>query len=205
MEMELVDTYDESLNVTGVIDRESAHRAGILHKTVHCWFVDLNYLYFQIRGKSQDFPELLDVTAGGHISHGETTESALHREVWEELGVELSPQQLTFIGQNTFVYRAESVFVKEFSDVFIARANEGFSTFLPNPTELSGIAGVPFKEGRRLILGEIGRLEVEVNLVERGATEEQSRSIERKSFVPSLFEYFIKMFEMGERFGNGQP
>ncbi len=198
MAKELVDICDESLKVTGIVDREFAHRNGILHKTIHCWFVDSDYVYFQIRGKSGSFPGLLDVTAGGHISSGEKTEEAIRREVREELGIQISLEELKYVGNHRFVYRDDEQFVREFSDVFLARAEKGFSTFKPDPAEVSGIAAIPFVEGREVIRREITFLPVRVLLTNSSKRHETTMAINGSSFVPGIGDYFAKILELGE-------
>ncbi len=65
MKTEFVDVYDESLEITGITERETAHRIGSLHKTAQWWLIDSDSVYFQIRGKNVAFPGLLDATVGG--------------------------------------------------------------------------------------------------------------------------------------------
>jgi isopentenyldiphosphate isomerase len=204
MPPEIVDSYDESLRVVGVVEREIAHRKGILHKTVHCWFVDSNFVYFQIRGERVNFPGLLDVTVGGHASSGEGSETALMREIIEEIGVQRPFSDLVYVGQNRFSYRDDMLFIREFSDVYFARTEGGLSTFFPNPTELDGMAAVPFRRGREVVGGKINDLEVRALLVDSVKRRETLRVISRDSFVPGTMEYFIKVLELGERIAKGK-
>ncbi len=104
MKTEFVDVYDESLEITGITERETAHRIGSLHKTSQWWLIDSDSVYFQIRGKNVAFPGLLDATVGGHITAGESAEEALLREIEEEVGIRLRTSELTFVGQNKFDY-----------------------------------------------------------------------------------------------------
>lgn len=205
MTAELVDAYDESLNVTGAIDRETAHEKGVLHRTVHCWFIDSDFVYFQIRGKEVAFPELLDVTAGGHLSSGETVEDAVRRETEEELGISVSLQDLVYVGQNRFAYHTNDTFVREFSDVYFTRAKKKFNCFFPNPSELTGIAAIPFTAGREVIRGRIYKMPVRVLLANPKRRIYSQRTIRRGSFVPSILDYFVRVLELGELFGKGIP
>ena len=98
MKTEFVDVYDESLEITGITERETAHRFGSLHKTAQWWLIDSDSVYFQIRSKNIAFPGLLDATVGGHITAGESAEEALLREIEEEVGIRLRTSELTFVG-----------------------------------------------------------------------------------------------------------
>ena len=54
------------------------------------------YLYLQKRSKNKDIqPGKWDTSVGGHVDYGESIETALLREAYEELGIKLiSPKKL---------------------------------------------------------------------------------------------------------------
>lgn len=39
MAEELIDIYDEKMNLLGTATREQAHREGLWHTSFHCWIV----------------------------------------------------------------------------------------------------------------------------------------------------------------------
>lgn len=203
MVSELVDIYDDEYRMIGTLEREKAHATGALHKTTQCWFVDSLSVYFQIRGLKVGFPGLLDVTVGGHVASGEGDESALLREALEEVGVELSPSSLLHLGRSQFTFRRAGVFVREFSEVYMLHASEGFDTFSPNHVELSGIAAIPFTEGSEILGGTRETLEVQTLQLGTASRRKEMKLITKESFVPGILDYFGKVVKIGESFASG--
>jgi isopentenyldiphosphate isomerase len=103
---EMVDVLDERGEKTGEVAWKSeAHRAGLRHRCFHCWILDPRgpYLFVQLRAAGKDtWPDLLDVTAAGHLRAGEETLDGL-REVEEELGLLARPEELLPLGTRKIV------------------------------------------------------------------------------------------------------
>ena len=98
---ELVDILDSDGNFTGKTTMKSeAHKYGWFHPTVHVWFyTKKGQLLLQQRGKEKDtHPLLWDVSVAGHIGAGEEFESSALREVSEEIGLEITKDELQKIG-----------------------------------------------------------------------------------------------------------
>ena len=97
----MVDVLDERGEKTGEVAWKSeAHRAGLRHRCFHCWILDPRgpHLFVQLRSAGKDtWPDLLDVTAAGHLRAGEETLDGL-REVEEELGLSARPEELLPLG-----------------------------------------------------------------------------------------------------------
>jgi isopentenyldiphosphate isomerase len=93
---EYLDVVDENDVVMGREVRSVIHREGLLHREVHVWFVDdSGKLIFQKREPDDDVPlSLLDATAGGHVSSGQTYVEAALTEIEEETGLRLSAEQI---------------------------------------------------------------------------------------------------------------
>lgn len=90
---------DEQGNVIGQATRPVIHRDGLLHKEVHVWFyTPEGNVIFQHRAKDKDtFPDLLDVTVGGHVEIGSDYEDSALTEVEEETGLKLNLTDLKFL------------------------------------------------------------------------------------------------------------
>ena len=127
--MEYLDIVDENGKPTGkTVSREEAHAKGIMHRTAHVWIVrptgDGYEVLLQKRSeKKESYPGMYDTSSAGHITAGdEPLESAL-RELKEELGIDASPDQLSFA--STFRIRYEKEFHgrifrdNEFTTVFV--------------------------------------------------------------------------------------
>ena len=81
MAEELIDIYDEKMNLLGTATREQAHREGLWHTSFHCWIVRRSpegrpQVLLQIRGKTQNHPSLIDISSAGHLAAGETARSS---------------------------------------------------------------------------------------------------------------------------------
>ncbi|OQD43414.1 hydrolase [Croceivirga radicis] len=94
---ELIDILHEDGSPTGtVLLKSEAHQRGLFHPTVHVWFyTNRGEVLLQQRGKNKaTHPLLWDVSVAGHIAAGEAYEIAAVREVLEEIGLTIKPEQL---------------------------------------------------------------------------------------------------------------
>jgi len=98
---ELVDILDPEGNFTGKTAMKSeAHKKGWFHATVHIWFYTSNgKILIQQRGKHKDtHPLLWDVSVAGHVGAWEDFKTSAVREVSEEIGLEITKDELHEIG-----------------------------------------------------------------------------------------------------------
>lgn len=79
--------------------RDAVHRDGDLHRTLHLWILkDGCNILLQRRAPGKDLePGKLDVAVGGHFGAGETLPDVL-RETREELGFDVLPRELSYLG-----------------------------------------------------------------------------------------------------------
>ena len=103
--LELLDERDADGSVTGrARARFLMHRYGDLHGTSHVWIVRPNYksgfdLLLQKRSEEKDaFPGCYDISSAGHIPAGDDYLESAVRELEEELGITVRPEELTFVG-----------------------------------------------------------------------------------------------------------
>lgn len=151
---EILDIYDEAGRHTGTAPRDEVHARGLLHQVVHCWVVGESepVLYFQQRAHDKrDFPDYYDLACGGHIDAGETPQRVVVREVREEIGLHIAPEQLDGLGQ----YRAPDLrlsgfFDRETSNVYVLRQDA--PPFVPGE-EVSRMICVHAREFCRMELG----------------------------------------------------
>lgn len=102
--MEYLDICDNAGLPTGeIIDRDTAHREGICHRTAHVWVIrkkDTGYdILLQKRSmEKESFPGLFDTSSAGHIPAGSKPLPSALRELQEELGITATPEQLDYAG-----------------------------------------------------------------------------------------------------------
>lgn len=96
---EVFDIVDEHDRVVGAELRGEIHRRGLLHRAVHIfWLRPDGLLCLQRRSFAKDnSPGLLSSSCAGHVDSGEDYVSAAVRELREELGISVAPEQFTEI------------------------------------------------------------------------------------------------------------
>ena len=91
--MEILDIVDDNGIPTGkTVERKTAHREGIQHRTAHLWIARKKggniELLLQKRCMEKDsFPGCYDISSAGHIPAGMDYVPSALRELREELGV----------------------------------------------------------------------------------------------------------------------
>lgn len=78
----------------------TTERKGLWFRSVHAVVTTANNKYVIEKRASQIVfaPNMLDISLGGGVDSGETTRQAVIRELKEELGVTIRPEQITFLG-----------------------------------------------------------------------------------------------------------
>lgn len=129
MHNEILTIFDEAGSRTGTAPREEVHRLGHWHETFHCWFIskdqEIPCIYLQLRSEQKhDYAGLLDITAAGHLLANETVEDGI-REVQEELGLEISFEELIPLGTIPYSMKKKTLSIM----------NERMSLFISIPID----------------------------------------------------------------------
>ena len=143
MEKELIKIFDEDSKQIGVATRKDVHTFGYWHESFHCWFISRedgkDYIYLQLRSEDKkDYPNLLDITAAGHLLAHETIEDGI-REVKEELGIDITFDELVPLGVIKYCVINEEFIDKELAHVFLYHCKKAFDEFHLQQEELSGL------------------------------------------------------------------
>jgi len=120
---EILDIFNDDMHLIGTAPRDEVHGIGLLHQVVHCWILtytgekptkeNLRIWCQQRAYTKKDFAGLYDVLSmGGHIDAGELPLPACRREIWEELGLTLAPEQLCSLGS----FRNREIHIPGFHD-----------------------------------------------------------------------------------------
>lgn len=121
---EIIDVLTPDGKPTGKTALKSeAHKNGWFHATVHIWlYTKDNQILLQKRALTKKvFPGLWDISVAGHIAAGEDILTAAKREVFEEIGLEITENELINIGTRIHqVSHANGIQDNEHHHVFIA-------------------------------------------------------------------------------------
>ena len=121
--VEYFDVLDENGNYTGEVEtREACHKAGFWHKAVVVFIINSKgQVLLQKRSANKKlWPNMWDMTAGGHVLTGEFGFEAIIREAKEELGIDLNEKDLRFLGSVTSEDQKGDIVNRHFNEYFIA-------------------------------------------------------------------------------------
>lgn len=120
---EYFDILDEKGAYTGKVEtRDKCHKEGLWHKAVVVFILNSKrQVLLQKRSANKKmWPNMWDVTAGGHVLAGEFGFQSIIRECKEELGIELKKEEITFIGASISKNIKGEIINKHFNEYYIA-------------------------------------------------------------------------------------
>jgi len=154
--MEYLDVLDENGSPTGEKkSKPDVHRGGNWHKTVHVWVINpAGELLIQKRSPDIDsYPNMWDISSAGHVLAGENSITSALREIHEELGLEVKPENFEYLF--TVVQQAvlnDGTYINnEFNDVYLLKFGLNPSEFKLQKEEVSAIRWMPYKELKEII------------------------------------------------------
>lgn len=202
-EKEIIKIFDPKYERIGTAPREEAHRKGLWHETFHCWLYDIKedevVLYFQQRSANKkDFPNQLDITAAGHLLVNETIADGF-REVFEELGVALSPEMTDYIGVIPVKIYLQGFYDNEFTNVFIAHYPLEKGSFFLQEEEVTAIYSIPLKSIKRMLNGSLLELEIEGIFQKDKNQEVRQRTITLADICAYSHSYYAELFDSLEK------
>lgn len=208
--MEYVDIYDERMKSLGKIPKKEAHLNGAWHKSIHCWIVRSDatgqYVIFQKRSANKKaFPNFLDISAAGHYQAGEHLEDGV-REIVEELGVEVTFEQLKYLGIKFDVYKDEVIFNKEFCETFLYQDNRKLMQYSIDCEEVTGLVQVKIQDGLDLFSNKVDSIwvtGVEYS-EEKDSIEEIKLNVSREMFISRIDPYYGKIFMIAKSYFMGE-
>jgi isopentenyldiphosphate isomerase len=144
---ELVDILDSEGKPTGKSCLKSeAHRKGLLHPTVHVWlYTSDGRVLIQQRGKNKaTHPLLWDVSVAGHVASGEPIVTAAIREVEEEVGYQITEEDLESIGTFKAIHKISEDFIDaELHHIFLCELETPFKNLIKQESEVEALDLIP--------------------------------------------------------------
>lgn len=157
--LEVTVTEDEFLNLMDDSERITSdskprslvHRDGDLHPTVHVWIAEHKdmgvYVLLQKRSVQKLLhPDCYDVSAAGHVTQGGEFREAAVRELSEELGLEVSPQGLEFLGMVRNSVKSGDMLDNELSAVYLCNKDVEIDSLMLQASEVSDVCWAEIDE-----------------------------------------------------------
>ncbi|MBM7619177.1 isopentenyldiphosphate isomerase [Bacillus tianshenii] len=199
MESEKLRIFDEKGKFVGVETRREVHKKGYWHETFHFWLVErvegVEYIYFQLRSEhKKDYPDLLDITAAGHILATETVEDGI-REVKEEIGIDVSMEELHSLGVIPYTNVHHDLIDRELAHVFLLVRKYDMEDFLLQPEEVSGMARIKLDDMILMWEGKLEQVEATgFKMDSDGERAEWNEPLKKEHFVQHEDHFYLKTF-----------
>jgi isopentenyldiphosphate isomerase len=192
MMVEWLDIYDSDLNHIGTKARHEVHRDGDWHQVFQCWVVafwqDELYLILQRRAHNKDvFPNLIDVSAAGHFTAGETIRDAM-RELKEEIGLDVPFQRLHKIARRRYETHLASIIDREFANVYMVLCDQPLADYRPDPNEVADLVAVPALELVQLFDNQRTSLQAQ-------SFNDDTVTLTQSDFVPNTPQFYKDIFQ----------
>lgn len=194
--MEYLDVYDTNGNLIGMDSRENVHKNGLWHKTVHCWLYDQDgNVYFQIRKDRGTFY----TTASGHVQAGETVEEAFVREIKEEIGITLLPENAIFVDEVLFKMdkvKEDGTTFKDraFANVYLSEFHDSISSFRFDIEELNGLAKCSALATLELFKGNVTSIKGSIIVPENDSNKEEPKEFFASDFLVNEGENLLEKY-----------
>ena len=202
---EQIDVYDANLQHIGAMERVAAHKQGMWHRTFHCWVAtnrDGGKLLFQLRSPQMvNFPNMFDVSAAGHLEAGETVDEGI-REVSEELGIPINPEELFSLGYRVEVAdQSNGQLNREYQAVYLLRVDRPLEEYSPQVEEVTGLMWLSIVDGLRLFSDQLERCTMKGMVYENSEDKwlVAQREVSKSDFLPRIQNYYLTACIMAER------
>ncbi|PHR71841.1 MAG: NUDIX hydrolase [Lutibacter sp.] len=146
---EFIDILNNDLTVLKTCLKTEVHTYGHLHASVHIWFYtnDCKLLIQKRSSNKIAFPNLWDVSVAGHISTGETSITGAIREVKEEIGLDITANELLKIGSFKEQFQHKDDFTdNEIHHIYLCKLTKDINLLKIQKEEVSQIKLIPIDE-----------------------------------------------------------
>lgn len=140
--MEIFDVLNEFGEFTGkTATREECHKNGYWHRAVYAFIIDdSGNVLLQKRSSSKKlWPNLWDVTVGGHVNSGEFGRQALIRETKEELGIEILDEDIKYLIGSTSINKQGNIVNKHYNECYLITKNIDISHIVLQEEEVTEV------------------------------------------------------------------
>ena len=139
---EKFDVLNEFGEFTGKIaTREECHKKGLWHRAVYAFIIDDkgNILLQKRSNNKKLWPNMWDVTVGGHVDAGEFGRQALIREVKEELGIVINDDDIKYLIGSTSINEQGDIINKHYNECYLITKSIDISNIKIQKEEVSEV------------------------------------------------------------------
>ena len=140
---EFFDVLNERGEYTNkVVSRDECHKKGLWHKAVVVFIIsnDNKRILLQQRSANKKlWPNLWDITAGGHVLSGEFGYNTVIRETKEEIGIDIDKSDLEFIGCTTSETISGDIINRHFNEYYIVHKDVDLKDIILQKEEVQDI------------------------------------------------------------------
>lgn len=139
---EKFDVLNELGEFTGdVATREECHKKGLWHRAVYAFIIDDkgNILLQKRSNNKKLWPNMWDVTVGGHVDAGEFGRQALIREVKEELGISINDDDIKYLIGSTSINEQGDIINKHYNECYLITKSIDISNIKIQKEEVSEV------------------------------------------------------------------
>ena len=136
--MELIEIVDKHGNFTGqIMDKEEAHDKNLLHNEVAIFIInDKKQVLLEKRSPNKRFNPNKYALCAGHVDAYESLEEAALREIKEEVGLDISKNDLIPFGEKETTIRDSNSHITYF---YYTKSNKSETDFTIQKEELSEV------------------------------------------------------------------
>ena len=192
--------YDEKMNALGFEEKKKVHQLGLWHKTVGAIVFNLQSrkLYFQTIYPKDNYTferaDYIDFAVGGHVENDEQPEDTLKREMFEELGWQITDNDFKFIGMRVCKADLSATYViREFQYFYAIETKDVLKNmdFSLSDGEVKSVVEVDADDFLALLMGrtsEICANEMQLDKNTRAAIYVENICINSARIVPDYFK-----------------
>lgn len=150
--MEYLDVVDEDNNLTGKVEeRNKIHEKNLWHREVAVWIMnEKGEILLQKRSANKlQGPNKWAICAG-HIDRGEEVESAIVREMEEEIGIKVTIDELEFL----CTYKKQNEQNYNFQYIYFLKTNFKIEDYTIREEEVSKIKYISIEELEAIVRNE---------------------------------------------------
>lgn len=137
----------------------------------------------------------MDITAAGHLLANETVQDGV-REIKEEVGIDISFQELVPLGIIDYCVIREDFIDKEIANVFLYNSKKTFDDFTLQEEEVSGIVKTEFNHFAELWFSERETIKVRGFKIRKDGNKILiDENVGRNKFVPHQIKFYKTVIE----------